>query len=836
MEVVLGDSEHDEVPGTRMEIDWPRLVSAGDVKLSTPPPDSYQGIVLGNGDIGTSVFGGPELIRIHVGKNDIWDYRDFMDDKRPITHKEFLGKFADPSKPPLTHYLADEKGQPSTADAHNADIRNAYLRPAPSIKPAGQIRFRNSWLAGRGYEGRLALWNAAAAVQAGRTEPTLETFVSYPRNLIVVHYDPQGAGPFDIELARHHDCAGIIPNGPEFGAEGRDLWVRYQFPADPVSYPDGFEYVMYGRVLGGDTVTTETIESFAEIMQDIPGCQVARKPVKTMEGVAVAHVRSTAPVTLLAAVYTTRDDRDPLARARREVDEAERAGRAELTNEHQAWWHGYWRRSCIDLAGKPFLNGVWYFSQYLLACAWREGKVAPGLFGPWTWEDWPLFGNDYHWDYNMQQAVWGAYSSNHLEQTRPYNEAALALLPTAEVDARETYGIDGAKFFLCSYPRKHPHNPFPLLHYDKMMSINGWVAHPLWWMYLYGQDTSYLRTQAYPLMRECAKFYAGYLTQASDGKYDIWPTAAWDIDFTPHLRDNRNFPLDLSLVRYLLRACAAASEVLELDQEQRETWRSIADNLREYPTADAPSGEVFTPYPGSTTFRDVHVPGSMYNWPLATTMVFPGDDIGLDSPSSLRETALRTLAPLRYNGDEQLLTSVMRARLGVDDMEGFQRQLARTTRPNGTLSYRWLDASGKDCGGQSFFWVHGAGNSLWHNENLMQSYNGKIRIAPVKLSTAARFANLRAVGAFLVSAEIMPGGEVSYITIASEAGRGCRLIRPWEGETRVRALPSMEPVSFTAESDSITFATSKASVYVVDRPSRPWEQQTVSRLPGTARE
>lgn len=796
------------VPGARFDIDWPKAVSAGDVTLNAPAPDSYQGLILGNGDIGTSLFGNPELITIHVGKNDIWDYRDFMDDKRPVTHKEFLAKYADTSKPPLTNYFYDP-----AVDAHNVDIRLTYLRGVPSAKPAGQIRFRNKGFAGRAYEAKLHLWNATASATAGGTEPALDTFVSYPRNLIISRYDPGDAGEFDIELARHKDCTGLIPNDPEFGASGRDIWVRYVFPADPANYPKGFEYVMYGRIIGGDAVTTEVIKNFAEIDGAVwRDGQVALKTVKATEGVAIAHVNSSKPITLLVALFTTRDDPHPLQRARREIESAEKIGLEKLTSEHQAWWHNYWQKSFIDLSGKPFLNGVWFFSQYLLASSSREGKLAPGLFGPWTWEDYPLFGNDYHWDYNMQQVIWGAYSSNHLEQTRAYNEAALALLPTAKADALETYGIDGAKFFLSSYPRKHPHNPFPLLHYDKMMSLNGWVAHPLWWMFLYGQDKSYLRKQAYPLMRECAKFYESYLTQDSDGKYDIWPTAAWDVDFTPHLRDNCGFPMDLSFVRYLLRACAQASEVLDVDKEKRAVWRLIADNMREYPTMDTPSGKIYTAYPGSN---------STYHFSLAATMVFPGDDIGLHSPPEQLDTARRTISPMTYSGDEQLLKAVIRARLGVDDIDRFEQQLRATIRPNGMMSYP----------DQWFFWVHSAGNSIWHNENLMQSYNGQIRVAPVKMQIPARFANLRAVGGFLVSAEIERGGEVAYIAITSEARQMCKLVKPWEGKIRVRVLPAMEQVKFITSGKCISFTTRKQATYIIDRPSKPWEKQPLTHLP-----
>jgi hypothetical protein len=62
----------------------------------------------------------------------------------------------------------------------------------------------------------------------------------------------------------------------------------------------------------------------------------------------------------------------------------------------------------------------------------------------------------------------------------------------------------------------------------------------------------------------------------------------------------------------------------------------------------------------------------------------------------------------------------------------------------------------------------------------MQSYNGTIRLFPnLPMEEDAEFNNLRAAGAFLVSASLKDG-EVSHIEIFSEAGFPLKLILPWE--------------------------------------------------------
>ena len=48
--------------------------------------------------------------------------------------------------------------------------------------------------------------------------------------------------------------------------------------------------------------------------------------------------------------------------------------------------------------------------RYILACASREGKIAPGLFGPWQTNDAAGWNGDYTLNYNFQVCVEEALS------------------------------------------------------------------------------------------------------------------------------------------------------------------------------------------------------------------------------------------------------------------------------------------------------------------------------------------------------------------------------------------------------------------------------------------
>jgi hypothetical protein len=96
------------------------------------------------------------------------------------------------------------------------------------------------------------------------------------------------------------------------------------------------------------------------------------------------------------------------------------------------------------------------------------------------------------------------------------------------------------------------------------------------------------------------------------------------------------------------------------------------------------------------------------------------------------------------------------------------------------------------------------------NECMMQSYNGTIRLFPNwPINNDAEFHNLRAAGAFLVSATLK-NGEISKVVIYSEAGSTLKIILPWGSCTMKNAagkkiLNSKNLEIDTKKGEQITF-------------------------------
>jgi len=83
------------------------------------------------------------------------------------------------------------------------------------------------------------------------------------------------------------------------------------------------------------------------------------------------------------------------------------------------------------------------------------------------------------------------------------------------------------------------------------------------------------------------------------------------------------------------------------------------------------------------------------------------------------------------------------------------------------------------------------------NEMLCMGHNGVLRLFPVWPKDAdARFANIRAWGAFLVDSKLADG-VVHYVRIRSERGRACTIQNPWPCQkvTVMRGAVKAETVS-----------------------------------------
>ena len=145
---------------------------------------------------------------------------------------------------------------------------------------------------------------------------------------------------------------------------------------------------------------------------------------------------------ITVTAYTNHDTPQWKDRALSEARKLTPALLKDLKKEHQQWWNNFWNESSVAI-GDEELERYYYMSQYLLACSSRGDKFAPGIWGTFVTRDEAAWGGDYHLNYNYQAPYWAAFSSNHIDLTKNFDQPLLDYMDMGRQHARELLNCKG---------------------------------------------------------------------------------------------------------------------------------------------------------------------------------------------------------------------------------------------------------------------------------------------------------------------------------------------------------------------------------------------------------
>ena len=474
------------------------------------------------------------------------------------------------------------------------------------------------------------------------------------------------------------------------------------------------------------------------------------------------------PVTVATVIMSDLDTKDFAVAAKRRVDGLQPGDVAKLASRHQAWWREFWSRSFIEIPDKV-IEQHWYDAQYIMASCSRPGKVAPGLWGNWITTERPMWNGDYHLNYNFEAPFYGVYAANHPETSLPYYDALSQSIPGGEANAAR-HGWKGLHFPASIGPwGMRPEGDDS----DYGQRSNAaYAALNFIWYYQYTQDKDWLKTAGYPYLREVEKFWTDYL-KFENGRYVIYNDSIHEgsgPDF--------NSILSLGLVRTLYKNLLVMSADLGVDESLRPHWKDILVKISDWPLQERD---------GKTVFR--YTERGM-GWNNGNTLgiqhIFPAGAIGLDSSPRELEISRNMLDAMARWDDQNGACSwyTACARVGYPPeviLQHLRKLYDRSSMPNGLLNF--------GAGG-----IENVSPSLAVTEMLLQSHDGVLRFFPCwPMGLDARFGLLRAVGAFLVSAELH-SGTITGVKITSEKGKDCVVVNPWP-EKFVRVMRNGKPAS-----------------------------------------
>lgn len=166
--------------------------------------------------------------------------------------------------------------------------------------------------------------------------------------------------------------------------------------------------------------------------------------------------------------------------------------------------------------GDPELETLLFqYGRYLLVSASRPGSLPGNLQGIWNDSNNPAWKGDYHNNINVQMNYWPAESTNLSECHLPlldYVEAAL------EPSRKHTKQHLGKNRELRGWTARTSQNIYGGHGWQWNLPANAWYALHFWEHYAYTADKKYLRTRAYPVIKEVCEFWFDYLKELPDGR------------------------------------------------------------------------------------------------------------------------------------------------------------------------------------------------------------------------------------------------------------------------------------------------------------------------------
>ncbi len=476
----------------------------------------------------------------------------------------------------------------------------------------------------------------------------------------------------------------------------------------------------------------------------------------------------------------------------------------------QEKWTSFFSASKVTLEDKV-IESYYNSSLYHLAGCMGNREFPPGLFGNFITDDFFPWAGDYHMNYNYEAPYYCIFSANHPElfdgYMTPVNEMKEEAAKLAKLFGCKGYAFPvsfGPKA-LDVYSQADCKEHGILFLGQKSHAAYACVIPIMHWFSTY--DKEYALENYYDFVLNTAAFWEDYLVKQR-GKYVIKGDAAHEI---PYYRGKKfrhithigqintvNAINSLGLVKLLFKAVYDMAKELGLNEEKYPLWEDIIENLSDFPTFIKKGKKCFRYAKFGIHWRNENTVGLQH--------IYPASQIGLSSDEKLLRIARNTYfindRRLDDNGSNSYLPAG--ARIGVDPafiIEGIHQNIKEFALPN------------------RLFRHHGGG--IEHlttvpatvNEMLMQSYEGVIRLFPCwDRRSYASFENLRADGAFLVSAE-NKGGKLTGLKIKSLRGRRCNV--ECSDVSRIVRESDGTEIAHRRNGDRIVFETKADETYIL---------------------
>lgn len=457
-----------------------------------------QSLPVGNGRIGGTVFGGDRVDRVTLNEVSLWT--------------------GGPNKP---HNGAGYSYGPTAGQDQFG-----------SFQPFGNL------YAAFSHEGKTESYRRALDLPEGmaHTSYTVDG-VRYERACFVSKTDDvlvytakgseKGSVTVDFALTPYHNVkysvsgntiimSGTLANGQEF--EGRAMVVAQ-----------------------GGTTTVKGQGGEVSVTYNHPGNKNFMMPQYSTDNVPYIHVEGANSVVVYVAMATDyamsypswKSAEKPAAKNAATLKKLGDKKLADILKNHHRQFSRLYKRMSINLgktpaeiaklptderlehyrttgAPDPELEATIYqYGRYVLISGSRPGNLPVNLQGIWNDKVHAPWASDYHNNINLQMCYWGAEVANLSECHLPLIDFIRAMEKPLEEMTKQEFGKN-----VRGWTTRISQNPWGGGGWTKWNPpVNAWYALHIWDHYLFTQDKEYLKTVAYPLLKNICHFWEDELKE-----------------------------------------------------------------------------------------------------------------------------------------------------------------------------------------------------------------------------------------------------------------------------------------------------------------------------------
>ncbi len=547
-----------------------------------------EALPVGNGRVGAMIHGDYKHENIQLNEESVW-----------------AGTKMNNNNPEAKAHLGEIQQAIFNQEYKKAwELSNKYLVGTPpqirSYQPLGNLFINYNWTGEpTSYKRSLNLRTGIAKTEftIDGNKVTQEVFASAPQDIMVVSISAEKAFNAEVLLSREFDNSN----------ENKDKRKKSDEPVNPIStniYSNENGTAFFsGQIIDHESPLKGPAGKhmrYAATMKilSVDGKTEAFSTDKST-GFQLQAVKNIVFVLTGATDYNiekldTDTQIDPLAICNSIISKAEKINLSELKELHTSDHQLFFDRVKFSLGKDEFQNMAtderlnrmkegktdnglivlyYQYGRYLLMGSSRKpGRLPANLQGIWNDLYDAPWNADFHTNINLQMNYWPAETGNLSETAIPLSGFMSKLTVPGAVTAKEMYNASG-------WTMHHLTDPFGVTAVmDGVWGITPmdgpWMTFPLYDHYEFTEDISFLRNEAYPLIKGSVQFILDYLVKSPEGYLVTNPShSPENVFFVPNTNKKEQSLLcymptvDIHIINALFNNFTNAAHKLNVDAE-----------------------------------------------------------------------------------------------------------------------------------------------------------------------------------------------------------------------------------------------------------------------------